>query len=546
MSPRPVKRSRIGVEITEQWFKAVELTAHDEVANFLLVPRTEEDGSSPSELGRRLRQLLDEHGFNLGPAAVVCEDADVVHSVTDLPSMSDAEADAYLTRELRRKVSADIPADAMVTSYRQIDAPTEQMQKQVFLGASVPRKTTEAWMELLAHAEVESGPLLTVPVSLVNCLGLLPVWWADTPLIIALVGQQTTHLLLYIGHSLKLVREARCGLPLPTKAESSGAVDLDAIAERLAKEIVASVQYVSRQEGELALKRVILAGDNDLRPLMKGLAHRLQPQVELFNCADQLNLADMGELGLRFREMQHQLAAPLGAAIECFRAATNIFGLAKKATPAFDFTPAEVVVARQRKSMIWIAGAATALAVFALLYLWSSTASAVGTRQRAVSILTSQLNMLNPKLQQIEGIEQQRARDRDARVLADTTLGSLTMSAYVLRELGRLMPNEVLLETLTQQRTDNRWQVIMQGHSRAQDPTAAQAAFNMFYRQILSSPMFTDIEFEPLHLTVQPDKAPKDKARPAVTVEPAQVAFQIRAHLAPAVEKQLETAPAPR
>ena len=528
--------SRIGVQITEHWFKAVELAGPRTVTNYLVVPRDARDGNSPIQLGERLARLLAENGFGPGLVSTLCEDSDAVHSLHGLPQMSQAEARLYLTRELGRRGTNTRPDMEMQPGFRGIDPPTAEFKRQGFLGASVPRASVDAWLELLESAGVEAGPVLTLPVALLNCLSLLPVWWADTPLVFVYIGQQRSHILLFAGHVLKLVREVRCGLPSGPASGAWTETELEPISERLAREVTASVQYVSRQEGPITLKRLLFSGENDLRPLMQSLGDRLQPTPELFNPADQLDLDALGERGLKFREIQPQMTAVLGTALEGCRVARGGFG-APGASTAFDLTPRDVVVLRQRKLFGPVLLCAIAMISAGLIYFWQSSGQLVQTRDRVLGELRGRLANLAPRLQELDSIEQQRQRDGQLHVLVTRSRAEPSVSAWVLRELSRIIPDEVVIESLSLARTEGRWEASLQGRSRAADPTAAQAAFKSFYDRLMVNPMFMEIEFEPIRLSSEPQRA-SQQSIPAA--EPAKVAFQVRLHVSENLGKQLE------
>jgi len=417
-----------------------------------------------------LKPALSRSGVNPSPIHLVTWDSEQIHRTLLLPPMSATERSLFLERELAREGGGAKAIGSQVL--RQVEDGT---RKEEVLTVAASREGLDRILAPFLAARLAPRLVATAPVALVRAaLALSPIP-ADQPTIIAHWGLSGLTVAVVADGVLKLARQ------IPRLAVSG----LDPL-EWVATEIQRSVQhYAQVSRGRRVEQLLVGNADGALEPVFSDsrvLEARLGLTVLSLNQALRPLLPD---------GVEEEAELPAGAFLLPFGAAL----LDPQEAP--NLLPREMVIGQRSRQVTRAALAAAALLAFTLGgSFWAASREAAAVRRTLEQQRAAQ-GSLHAKLGEAERVRAERERVRHwIQMLSEDPLGGPPM-ADVLKEVSRLVPDQLRLERLVISKGEGGYTLKLVGSVKQADLAEAQAAFNRFYFGLRDSPLFYEVTFLP-------------------------------------------------
>jgi Tfp pilus assembly PilM family ATPase/Tfp pilus assembly protein PilN len=466
--------SVLGIELTPTQIKVVEALPGARTKVLKVVSASYSRGDKTSIAGQ-LQNLIRQEGFKSKAANAVVFGGGSVHALAVLPIFSRAEMQLIVERELRK--SAATTAANLAVGYQICGlAPEQGAAKYHILMAGAPRPAVQQIRSLLEEAGLKVKLVTTVPVALFNAVQSMDLPSTDGAIAHLKLGTESSCLIVSRGSLLQFSREIPIGLRATSAVEST-------VVERIVTEMKRTALFYRQNFRGEEIRRVILSGDEaDLRPFTGPIMDELGVEISIFDPMPSLDLSQIAEGPVRFREIAYHYAVPLGLVWRPrLGESANLTASAEKAERKGGFTLRRA--AAMLFGLLLLAGLAAAY--------WHFMGS-IHERHQRIDALNLQLQSLQPRLQQIQ--EEERLREiqkvRQAFLAGMTQQGPVVAKA--LQEFSLLVPDEMLFRSVSIAKAAGKWLISIDGEVVDTDAPRATAIFNRFLTELRSSSFFNE------------------------------------------------------
>ncbi len=237
-----------------------------------------------------------------------------------------------------------------------------------------------------------------------------------------------------------LKRQVSAGAIDDDRAARAAAVIDDRISP-LVEEIQGSLDYHLAQETSRPLRRVVLTGAASRLP---RIAERLRSTVDVpIEPGDPLARIEVGDTGLSDEQLDRAgdvMAVPLGLALAGRPAVGNV--------PRLDLLPPELAERRRTRRQLLLTGAAIALLVALLGFLWVQRRAEVDDRVARAEAEEAITESLRAELTTFAAIQALEADVDARRAMVRTALTDDVTWTKIIQEVATVMPDDTWLASL--------------------------------------------------------------------------------------------------
>lgn len=515
--------SRIGIELSPSWCRVVEVHTRrgptgplasegTRVRAFRVLPY---EGANPDACAATLRQLFSAKVFSRGvPIAVSIWDLPQALQFLRLPPASPADLETLARREARRDIETlsreGDEASVGVALGAVVPVPAGGTRRELTVVAASGSHIRER-LQPFVEAGLEFDAVVTPGLALTSIArlrrGVVPAsveaYVAVAPAAIAIAVVRDG--LLLFSREIPWGYETRAG-------DDDAATEQPGLAERLASELRRSFLFF-KQKFRAEVERVMLCGDlPHLRALTAPMAAALQIEVETLDSMDGIDVTALPPPADEFRARVAELRLA--------------WAIAADSAPSINLVPVALRPQREarRQRLVLAAGIAAAVALGGYGYVQADRSARAG--QREVESVEREAAALRPRVAQIAAALREGVADQARRAALDAFDTQGVRLARALEVLARAIPPEVLLTDLKVSAAGAIWRATLTGIAISAEPGPAQAAVNVFLRQLHDSPYLGPALRSPQLRMVSGGAQPEQSgdqpgARPAASAIPA-------------------------
>jgi len=456
--------------------------------------------SNPEDIAQQLEVLVQRKGLQSSPAALALSGPEVVHRLLDFPTMPLRELAPVVEREIR--AVGGVAGKEVVFDWEVIEESDSANLGQLrVLVAIAPKSQVDGTLQLLERCHLRPALFTTAPISLLRSLGFVD-------------GEAMgLRAVLYIGdqHGYLLgVKDGRWSFYREFSGKPS---DANALIEEALREANRALLYYRQRHREEGGIIFLLAGEGGLDDLAARLRREMGVDGKVVRAGRALDLTPLEERANIFRDVFPSFMIPIGLVAAFAQRGVNLVPKTARKTAAARPTIDMASLSRPLFPAILV------------LLLLAVHLVIVSTERYYQRLLEGRTALYNQWLPAIRAAEESRALHDNEKLLAQS-LGSRrigeTSWIALFKVLSRLVPPELVLQSVSLQRDKNEWLIVLKGRAVSSDSFAAQAAFNRFYQGLKSSPPLEKIELLPVDVATVTDGEGPAKTKAGAT-EPEKI-----------------------
>ncbi len=477
----------LGVEIESGQIRLVHAAVTGQKLAVLDFAREEVLVSNPENAAQQLEMLVARKKLGSLPVAFALSGPGVVHRLLDFPSMPSKELGVVIGREVR--AMSGTAGEDIVFDWEVVEEVESRGPKQVrVLVAMTSGTQVNETLQLLDGCGLRPALVTTTPISLLRSLKFVQG------------GGKGQRVMFYIGSQLGYllgVKDGAWNFYRDFSTRSSEGTS-EAWLETALREANRALLYYRQHYQEGADIEFLVAGEKELESLQARLITELGVQGAIVGPEPEVDLTPLGGRASLFQEVFPSFVIPLGLVAAV--AVQSGINLAPK--------PVRTSVAWWSQfdlSFLY----RPALSVALMVVLLGAHFMVVRTESRYENLLDERRLLYNQWQLAIQAAEESRALHEKEELLAQA-IGSTRVDGRswvsLFKMLSRVVPPELVLQTMSVQRRQGEWLIILKGEVVSPDSFVAQAALNRFYQGLKSSAQLERIEVLPLETSSRTKK----------------------------------------
>lgn len=444
--------------------------------------------TNAENVAHQLGATLQRAGIRSSAAAVVLSGPEVVHRVLEFPPMSLKELEPVVAREIR--LLGETAGKDVVFDWELIGESQEgSLERLRVLVAIAPKSQVDATVETLKACRLKPVLVTTIPLSLLRALKFIGGEAVGFRVVLYLGTEQ--------GYLLGL-RHGAWGFLREFSGRSKDS-EGEGFLEEATREASRAFLYFGQRHREEQKIAFLLGGEQRLDALKVRVQQELGADAEVVRPGHFVDLTPLKQRAGAFRDSFPGFLVTLGLVAASAQSGINLAPKALRRVvrfrPQFDLT------FFQRPAWLFLA--------FLLLIgvQWFLNLSEAKYRK----LLEDRVALYAQWVPAGQRAEEGRGLHENERLLA-RALGESraadTSWATLFKWLSRLVPPDLVLQSVSLRSDQGKWQAQLRGEVIAPDFYSAQAAFNRFYRALKDSSQVEAVDLLPLRISTVTELAP--------------------------------------